>query len=188
MQIPPIASTDRTCITPIFPTHPNPHTGYGLHWLRLQQGYSHELAFRSILTKVAVRLSGIARLNHYIPNLDVNQTDMIITLQTAAWTLPIHVSVKSSIKPNLALGLTGSGSTLMGWLEKNEKHRLPCIIAFAYRGRFSFFTPSDVKKLSSKRRSIAVLGGDISDEDQLFHLLKDVAAVATKASAEHIFL
>jgi hypothetical protein len=140
------------------------------------------------LTKVAVRLSGIARLNHYIPNLDVNQTDMIITLQTAAWTLPIHVSVKSSIKPNLALGPAASGSTLMGWLEKNEKHCLPCIIAFACRGRFSFFTPSDVRKLSSKRQSIAVLGGDISDEDQLFHLLKDVAALATKASAEHIFL
>ncbi len=180
---------------PVHVGHPDPNhppagasAGYGLHWLRLQQGYAHELALRALLTRMAVRLSGTARINHYVPSLDVNQTDMILTIQTASWTLPIHVSVKSSQKPAIALGLKGTPGTLRHWLAKNERHGLPCLIAFAWQGRFTFLTPADVRQDCSVRHSLAISRVDDSDEEQLFHLLKAAAAAATKASAEQIFL
>jgi hypothetical protein len=187
MLTPPIAPV------PVGDTNPNhppsrAFAGYGMHWLRLQQGYSHELALRALLTKMAVRMSGTARINHYVPSLDVNQTDLILTIQTASWTLPIYVSVKSSQKPGIALGLKDTPGTLRHWLSKNERHGLPCLIAFAWQGRFTFLTPADMRQACSVRQSLAISRVDDSDEEQLFHLLQAAAVAVNKASAEQIFL
>lgn len=164
---------------------------YCLRWNRLQRGRSAEFRVHSALTAAGYELSlahGI-RLNLYPPSLDIDNVDVVIRCETAAWTLYIEAAVRSSERPGLTLGTLDEYGSLVSWIDRARRRAVPvpCVIFFYdwKTDQIYFALPSAIAPdvNASPKRIDASQTFQPASKDQLVTFFERLAQVPTESEA-----